>query len=440
MLDAKVANDVRFYHAAVANRKAAALTFLLEDADPEKAAMLPPWPSSVEQAVRELGKTLARKVAEITNAAKPEEYARLVADVAELKSRRALSARKADIGAYLGKARRNAQLRRAASTLTTQEITRQGTSTIRRNLTPDLLNAFREELITLGADWLPISLKAHGETGEVAHEMCLNGANLAGRVRTSEILSEGEARVIAIAGFLAELRLAPHANAIVLDDPVSSLDHVFTGKIATRIAREGLTRQVIVFTHNIAFLMELQDAAESLARCGTPVGVVVQTLRRIGKSAGISTGDEPWHAQKVSKRVQYLDELVCKIKPLYPDRMVEYNKEAAYVYGLLREAWESCIEDDLLDSVVCRYRNSVQTLRLKEVAIEDLDIHCIDRNMSKASRWMTGHDKSRALHPDCPAPHELRADVDALRVFSKSLIDRRKQTESRRKTQLKPQL
>ena len=60
--------------------------------------------------------------------------------------------------------------------------------------------------------------------------MLLEGANMPGRARTSEILSEGETRVIAIAGFLAELQLAPHANAIVLDDPVSSLDHVFTGR------------------------------------------------------------------------------------------------------------------------------------------------------------------------------------------------------------------
>ena len=54
----------------------------------------------------------------------------------------------------------------------------------------------------------------------------------------------------------------------MLDDPVSSLDHVFTGKIAARLAQEGLKRQVIIFTHNIAFLMELEDACEALAKAG----------------------------------------------------------------------------------------------------------------------------------------------------------------------------
>ena len=113
---------------------------------------------------------------------------------------------------------------------------------------------------------MPISLKPSGDEGATTHEILLEGANVLGRIRTSQILSEGETRVISIAGFLAELQLVPHANAIVLDDPVSSLDHVFTGKIAARLAREGLKRQVIIFTHNIAFLMELQDAAMALAR------------------------------------------------------------------------------------------------------------------------------------------------------------------------------
>ena len=286
---------------------------------------------------------------------------------------------------------------------------------------------------------LPISLKARGDAGETAHEMQLEGANMLGRARTSEILSEGEARVIAIAGFLAELRLAPHANAIVLDDPVSSLDHVFTGKIAVRLAREGLTRQVIIFTHNIAFLMELKDASIALAKAGTPVGVTVNTLRRVGKSAGITTDEAPWYTMKANQRAQYLDEFVQKIKPLYPDNMDEYNEKAARVYGLLREAWESCVEDDLFYSVVCRYRNSVQTLKLMEVAIEDADSRLIDLHMSKASTWMTGHDRSKALHFDRPSPDEMLSDIDTLRQFSKALFGRREETKKRRRKQLEPQ-
>jgi hypothetical protein len=105
---------------------------------------------------------------------------------------------------------------------------------------------------------------------------------------------------------------------------------------------------------------------------------------------------------------------------------------------LLREAWESCVEDDLFYSVVCRYRNSVQTRKLREVEIEDTDVHHIDLHMSKASNWMTGHDKSKALSQDRPAPDELLTDIEALRAFSKKLINRRALTEKRRKALLEP--
>jgi energy-coupling factor transporter ATP-binding protein EcfA2 len=399
---------------------------------------LPPWPASPQALLQTVGQALTQRTADIANAAKPDEYQKLRTKVAELKSRKALNLRKPDITKFVINARRNGDLSQAAATLRTQEITRQGTALIRKNLTPDLLNAFRDELSALGSTRVSISVKPTGAGGETAHEMLLDGVTTLGKARLSQVLSEGEARVIAIAGFLAELQLAKHANAIVFDDPVSSLDHEFTAKIAARLAREGLTRQVITFTHNIAFLMELQDASEALAKAGTPVAVTVHTLRRDAKTAGITTDGAPWYALKVNQRAHHLDQLVHKIKPLYADNKPEYNKEAAYIYGLLREAWESCVEDDLFYSVVCRYRNSVQTLKLMEVGIEDSDIHDIDRHMTKASNWMTGHDKSKALSQDRPAPDELFADIEALRVFSQKLIRRRELTQKRRKALLKP--
>jgi energy-coupling factor transporter ATP-binding protein EcfA2 len=437
-LDVKAADALRSCHVGVSARKVSTLPLLKEGEAPEMVALLPQWPASPDAALREVVQTLTQSASNITNAAKPDEYQKLTAKVAELKSRKALSLRKTDIRAVATKLRRNADLRRAAATLRTQEITRYGTSVIRKNLTPDLVNSLNDELIALGATRVPISVKPSGASGETAHEMSLKGANLPGKTRTSQILSEGEARVIAIAGFLAELKLAPHTNGIVLDDPVSSLDHVFTGRIAGRLVREGLTRQVIIFTHNIAFLMELEDSRAALAKAGTPVALAVHTLRRDGKSAGITTDGAPWYALKVKQRAQYLEERVAKIKPLYQTDPAEYNERAAQVYGLLREAWESCVEDDLLYSVVCRYRNSVQTLKLIEVMIEDPDVREIDLHMTKASTWMSGHDKSKALSDDRPGPDELLADINVLRAFSKKLIDRRQDTEKRRKNQLRP--
>src|SRR5687768_18308264 len=56
-------------------------------------------------------------------------------------------------------------------------------------------------------------------------------------------------------------------------------------------------------SHDIAFLMELQDAVEELGKAGTPVALSVQTLRKLGSNAGIGSAGFPWNAQKVRERV-----------------------------------------------------------------------------------------------------------------------------------------
>ncbi len=102
-----------------------------------------------------MAQALTQRATDIKNAAKPEEYKKLTTKVADLKSRKALSARRADITKYIAQARRNAALRRGITTLRTQEITRQGTTLIRKNLTPELLKAFKHELLELAAVKVP---------------------------------------------------------------------------------------------------------------------------------------------------------------------------------------------------------------------------------------------------------------------------------------------
>lgn len=285
----------------------------------------------------------------------------------------------------------------------------------------------------MGASRIPISVKPSGDSGETAHEFLLAGAQAGGRLKVSQVLSEGEQRVIAIAGFLAELGITQHANPIVFDDPVSSLDHKFLGRIAARLVREGLKRQVIVFTHDISFLMEAHDAADNLRKTGATVEVSLQTLRKVGKEAGVNTVGAPWQAQKVPQRAHELELRVAEIRQLHTTDTEAYNRKAAEIYGLLREAWESSVEDDLLQAVVCRYRNSVKTLQLAGVTVEDHDVRTIDVHMSKCSTWMTGHDRSKALDEDRPAPDELLGDIKALRDFSSTVTKRRDDLKKRRK-------
>lgn len=59
---------------------------------------------------------------------------------------------------------------------------------------------------------------------------------MSGRHKPSKVLSEGEQKVLALADFLAEARLAGITAPVIFDDPVSSLDHRGISEVAQRIA------------------------------------------------------------------------------------------------------------------------------------------------------------------------------------------------------------
>ncbi|MBY5693627.1 AAA family ATPase [Rhizobium leguminosarum] len=105
---------------------------------------------------------------------------------------------------------------------------------------------------------LPVEFKTRGSSGQT-----LRGLKIAGNHKPSEILSEGEQRAVALADFLTEVILNPASAGIVLDDPVTSMDHRRKRLIADRLAQESKARQVIIFTHDLVFLQFLMDAAES---------------------------------------------------------------------------------------------------------------------------------------------------------------------------------
>jgi len=104
---------------------------------------------------------------------------------------------------------------------------------------------------------------------------------------------------------------------------------------------------------------------------------------------------------------------------LYAEVQVEYDKEAAFLYALLRETWEAAIEEVVFNKTVVRHGSEVQTLRLKQVGVTTDQYKAIDVNMSKCSTWMAGHDKSRKLDVHRPAPKEVLADIDTLNIFVK---------------------
>ena len=374
-------------------------------------------PKNIIEAIEQ---DLEQEAEQIEKSAKPEEMDKTRKQRNELQARELLSKRKNKVIEYWNNLQLQKKYDKCIKETDTTKITRRGKEIISKALTSGLRKSLKQELVTLGADYLPLNLRPHGEYGSTCHQIELNGcANLSAHL--TDILSEGEQNIVAIAGFLAELNVCGHKNPIVLDDPVCSLDHKCSEKIAERLVQESTKRQIIIFTHNISFLLDLQGKSESQGKYCHCVNV-----HREGAFAGVIRSEEPWHAMPVSKRLNFIEKELTKIVNLYQNNQQEYNKQIAILYGYLRETWEAAIEECLFNKVIRRFQAEVKTLSLREVVIEKSDYNTIEEGMSKCSKWMIGHSLSREITDNRPAPHEFQEDVKKLRNFDSSMRSRRK--------------
>jgi energy-coupling factor transporter ATP-binding protein EcfA2 len=163
-------------------------------------------------------------------------------------------------------------------------------------VTDRLVRSFVSELERLQFKHLEIEFQAAGgERGVLFHELVLKRAP---GVELPKVLSEGESGTLSLAAFFAELSTEANPSAIIFDDPVSSLDHVWREGVAKRLVEEARERQVIVFTHDIVFMHALSRLAEEMG-----VHCQHQYLRREAAGTGVSSPELPWHAMKDRERL-----------------------------------------------------------------------------------------------------------------------------------------
>jgi recombinational DNA repair ATPase RecF len=137
----------------------------------------------------------------------------------------------------------------------TTRITRKRGEAAQTVVTASMRSAFASNLTQLGFYSTPVEVKlGAGTIGQHPYYLSLIAR---ADVRPSEVLSEGEKTCVALAGFLAELETTNTLSGIVLDDPVSSLDHNYRERVARRLVEAARQRQVIVFTHDIVFFLLL---------------------------------------------------------------------------------------------------------------------------------------------------------------------------------------
>jgi hypothetical protein len=429
--DASLADEIERYFGAMRNRAGD----ILKGIKGRGAVDLAPSLSSPSEEITRIAQSLQTEAELLMKAADPKELTELRSERNELQARRLANGRQREIIRYVEDLRIANKYDCCIDATKHAAITKRGTEIISAAMTENLISLINEELRRLGLVRISISVVPSGGYGETCHQFALPNVHLPPKTKLTEIFSEGELTVVGIAGFLAELKMAGHDGAIVFDDPVCSLDHKYRERVAERLAREAATRQVIVFTHDIAFLSELELKAGLLDN----VKFFAQTVRH-DTAPGQCARGLPWHCMPVKKRLSYLNERLIEVLPLYEGNRDVYNREAACMYALLRETWEAAIEEILFHKVVRRFSGEVHTLDLRYVEVTDEDHKRVYSGMTKCSQWMSGHDKAKPLDVDRPTPFEIQGDIKDLEGFVKTIGLRAEATGTKRKEMLKPQV
>jgi ABC-type dipeptide/oligopeptide/nickel transport system ATPase subunit len=289
-----------------------------------------------------------------------EERARIERRLRELRARRTVEEALPEVLGHLQGLAAIAAREEARHALATTAISHRIRELSKLAITGRLKEALEEEIGELDPLAERVELRASASKGKPAVQFKLRSD---GRQRVAKVLSTGEQTALANAFFLAELRVSSGHSAIVLDDPVSSLDHQRREHVAARLVEEAARRQVVVFTHDLVFVYYLQEKAEEMG-----VALRGQALERRYHSVGVVSTDLPWEARSPMERAKALrHELKSRLRPLYKGNDPLYDQEAQRWKLELRKAYERMIEVYVLGATVERQARNIRVRNLHNV-------------------------------------------------------------------------
>ncbi|MGO9402866.1 MAG: AAA family ATPase [Terriglobales bacterium] len=277
-------------------------------------------------------------------------------------------------------------------------------------LNRDFERHFNEECKTLRAP--AVTLQFPGRQGQVTRKKAV----ASGEYRPSDVLSEGEQKVIALADFLAEASLKPPAP-VIFDDPINSLDYKRMAEVVNRIAALSDTRQVIVFTHNIWFTTELlarfekrtQDCSYyDVSRDGAKIGIV-------------SKGTHP-RSDSFSSLKGKINELIQVAEKATGEPQAALIEKA---YELLRNICEVIVETELLQGVTQRHQAMVRMTMLPKINFGGLEasVSAIYPIYEDCCRYIGSHSQPLETLNVRPTLTMLKADwqkvLDARNAYAK---------------------
>ena len=329
-----------------------------------------------------------------------EERARIERRLGQLHARQEVGEALEDVLAHLHDLEAIVTREEARKQLSTGTISHRIRELSKLAITSRLKQALETEIAELDPIADQVELKASASKGKPAVQFKLRSE---GRERVAKVLSTGEQTALATAFFLAELQVSNERSTIVLDDPVSSLDHQRREHVATRLVEEAGRRQVVVFTHDLVFVYYLQEKAAELG-----IELHGQALERVFHNVGVVDPGLPWEVKSPMERARALrQELKGRLNPLFKSNDPLYPQEAQRWKLELRKGYERMIEVYVLGGTIERQARTIRVRNLHKVrwsAELAMEIDAAVRELSGGA-----HQEPLGQQVAAPTPAKLEA-------------------------------
>ena len=386
------------------------------------------WVCSSANQIAALAESAEQEATEILKSVNQEERKALQAELDDIRDRQWLHEHLHDFVDEINRLGELDRLKKAEKSTNHTGITTKGGQLATTYVTDELTTKFAQEVRRLcGRDIKVVLGKGRSHHGIPTYQITLDSKQTA---KPHQVLSEGEFRCIAIAGFLTELATCDNNSAIVLDDPVCSLGHEWRSEIARRLVDEADTRQVIVFSHDMFFVEELKRFAKD-----EQTAVHTCHIARSATEIGLCKPDLPWFGSPTLTRISIMRDLLEQRRADYEKASWEEKiKRTENFFGDVRETIERAVEREFLDGCVKRFENYIAVKNLwKASAFDDSDADSLHKLFRKCSPSIKGHDNATSGRPSPPRIDDMLAVLDDLEALIKSVHKKRDKLDDRRR-------
>jgi hypothetical protein len=275
------------------------------------------------------------------------------------------------------------------------------------------IDTFNEECTSLDGDF-GIVVNHTGSAGASYRQLFLKGNS------PSTILSEGEQKVIALADFIAEMRMSEINHGMVFDDPVNSLDEHRKTRIAEHLAKLSKDRQIIVFSHDLVFVSALITYCED-----SKIEYASHWIEKREDMPGMIFLNNSPSYEKKYRNVTIPMEHYAEAKK---DDCLPAQRDYLITAGFtaLRTCYEVLVIYDLFKNVVQRFNERVSIDSLSSVYFDQTIVNELMDSFARCCRFMEGHSHSDKYAYKKPDLKDLKDEIELFDSIKKKLKNAQK--------------